>query len=204
MLKEQYLSLSTNFTSNASLQQQFWSEIEKQYTGKKRFYHNLTHLENLITELKAVQHLITDWSAVLLAVFYHDIVYKAHKKDNEEQSAVLAIHHLQQMNCTEAIINKVNAFILATKSHQLSGDADCNLFTDADLSILGKDWEQYFAYSQQVRKEYAIYPDFLYKPGRKKVLQHLLSMERIYKTDAFYHKYETAARQNLSQETELL
>jgi predicted metal-dependent HD superfamily phosphohydrolase len=39
---------------------------------------------------------------------------------------------------------------------------------DADLSILGKDLDTYLAYTKMIRKEYSIYPDFLYKPGRKK------------------------------------
>lgn len=52
----------------------------------------------------------------------------------------------------------------------------------------------------QVRKEYSIYPDLLYKPGRKKVLQHFLQMERIFKTQVFYDKYETQSRRNLEKE----
>jgi predicted metal-dependent HD superfamily phosphohydrolase len=42
-----------------------------------------------------------------------------------------------------------------------------------------------------------MYPDFLYKPGRRKVLTHFLEMERIFKSDHFYQKYEEQARKNL-------
>jgi len=59
-------------------------------------------------------------------------------------------------------------------------------------------------YYKNARKEYAIFPDFVYKPGRKKVLLHFLAMERIFKTDYFFHKFEMQAKQNLQKELEML
>jgi predicted metal-dependent HD superfamily phosphohydrolase len=90
--------------------------------------------------------------------------------------------------------------ILATKGHTVSTDNDTNLFTDADLSILGESWELYQEYFQKIRKEYAIYPDAVYNPGRTKVLNHFLSMERIFKTDIFHEKFELNAKNNLTRE----
>lgn len=55
-------------------------------------------------------------------------------------------------------------------------------------------------YTKQIRKEYSIYPDFLYKPGRKKVLEHFLQLENIFKTDYFKTKYEVQARKNIESE----
>ena len=200
MLKELFLSLISQYTNDTDLRQKLWLEIEKNYSGKKRHYHNLKHLENLLAELTELKTVVNNWDAIVFAIFYHDVIYKAHRKDNEEQSALLANTHLQQLNCQAALIDQVNKLILATKSHQLSDDADVNLFTDADLSILGKDWETYNTYCSNVRKEYAIYPDLLYKPGRKSALQHFLSMNRIFKTDHFYKKYEESAKNNMERE----
>lgn len=200
MLKELFLSLTSQYTNEADLQQKLWLEIEKNYTGKKRRCHNLSHLENLLAELEELKEVVSNWEAIVLAIFYHDVIYKAHRKDNEEQSALIAKKHLQQLNCDTALIDQVDKLILATKSHQFSDDPDVNLFTDADLSILGKDWETYNIYCSNVRKEYSIYPDLLYKPGRAKALQHFLSMDRIFKTDNFYSKYETAAKKNIERE----
>jgi predicted metal-dependent HD superfamily phosphohydrolase len=45
-----------------------------------------------------------------------------------------------------------------------------------------------------------MYPDFLYRPGRRKVLQHFLDMERIFKTEEFASKFEKQARVNLGWE----
>jgi predicted metal-dependent HD superfamily phosphohydrolase len=72
------------------------------------------------------------------------------------------------------------------------------------LSILGQSWELYEEYFNHVRKEYSVYPDFMYNPGRKKVIHHFLNMKRIFKTDEFFNKYEEAARKNLAQELKIL
>src|SRR6266542_2634420 len=97
-------------------------------------------------------------------------------------------------------INKCEEQILATKTHEDTNDYDTNLFTDADLSILGQTWNMYENYTHQLRKEYAVYPDLLYNERRKKVLMHFLEMNRIFKTDEFYNQFEKQARENLKRE----
>lgn len=61
-------------------------------------------------------------------------------------------------------------------------------------------WEVYEAYAAAVRKEYSIYPDLVYRPGRKKVLEAFLGMERIYKTDYFFRRLEATAKENMKKE----
>lgn len=204
MLQETFIQLAQTYSGNQELPGQCWKEIEKAYSHSKRHYHTLKHLDNLLVELQEVKSQISDWDTILFTLFYHDIVYKAHKQDNEEQSAIQAAERLTLLQVPEEKIKLCHSQILATKQHALSFNHDTNLFTDADLSILGKPWEQYEAYFQQVRKEYAIYPDFLYKPGRKKVLQHFLDMKQIFKTEMFRQKYEQHARENLVREIKTL
>lgn len=185
---------------DVALAQTLWEEIEQAYGSKKRHYHNLAHLAHLYAQLLDIKPYLKDWDSALFALFYHDIVYQVHKTDNEEQSAALAVKRLQQMDASPQIANKCTALILATKTHLNSTDPDVNFFTDADLSVLGADWEAYADYAQKIRREYALYPDLLYIPGRKKVLKHFLDMERIYKTDFFFERYEKTARENLARE----
>jgi predicted metal-dependent HD superfamily phosphohydrolase len=203
MLKENFTQLLLNFTGDKHLIQTLWREIEQQHSTRKRHYHNLAHLEFLLRELQAVKPFINDWETLLFTLFYHDIVYHAWRNDNEEKSAELAVQRLNELQVNPEKIVFCKQQILATKAHQISADSDTNYFTDADLSILGASWEQYEAYASQVRKEYSIYPDLLYKPGRKKVLQHFLDMERIFKTAYFHEKYEKQARKNISRELQL-
>jgi len=204
MLTDIFLHLVTKYSKDQALANNLWLEIFTKYSEPKRHYHTTIHLENLITDLKEVQGQITDRDSMLFAVYYHDIIYKASSNSNEEDSAKIAEERLGEIGYPADKIAKCTKMILATKLHKHSEDADTNLLTDADLSILGKSPDEYLKYAEKVRKEYVIYPDFVYKPGRKKVLNHFLEMEKIYKTDYFFNRYETQARINLQSELEEL
>lgn len=204
MLDEIYLTLAEKYSGDVAKAGVCWEEIRTAYSKKGRYYHTLEHLENLLRELVPVQAELSDWGAMIFSICYHDIVYSALKSNNEEKSADLAVLRLSALSAPSALIDHCKALILATKGHQVSADADVNFFTDADLSILGKDWDSYAVYATNVRKEYSIYPDVVYKPGRIKILQSFLDMDRIYKTDYFYERYEDAAKRNLQREIDLL
>lgn len=88
---------------------------------------------------------------------------------------------------------------MATKGHQ-AADHDSLYLIDFDLAILGEPPCIYAEYVQKVRAEYAMFPDFLYKRGRRKVLQYFLEMDTIFKTREFIDHYELQARENLKAE----
>lgn len=202
-LAETFIQLALRYT-NAATAKKMWDEIALAYSHKNRHYHNLNHLENMYNELLGVQHAISDWDTVLFALFYHDAIYSATKKDNEEKSSKMAISRLREIGYDIVKTSFCHELIMATKHHASSSVNDINLFTDADLSILGKPWAEYEAYCLNVRKEYSIYPDLLYNPGRKKALQHFLEMEHIFKTPHFKDRFEAQARKNITQEIDRL
>jgi predicted metal-dependent HD superfamily phosphohydrolase len=203
MLKQTFIELAKSYSDDFALIDRLWDELAELYSGKKRYYHSLTHLKALLEQLSEVKEHIADWDTVLFSLFYHDSIYKAEKSDNEEQSAVLAQKRMKQLHVPEASIEKCVEQILATKKHAFSPDPDTNYFTDADLSVLGRDWETYLEYAKHVRKEYAVYPDLIYNPGRSKVLHHFLEMDRIFKTAYFYEKLEARAKENIRKELAL-
>jgi predicted metal-dependent HD superfamily phosphohydrolase len=202
MLTQLFLQLTGRYTKDAALANNLWLEIFTMYSEPARHYHTVTHLEKLLKELNEVKTEIEDWDTMLFALYYHDAVYKSTSGTNEEDSAKLACKRLKEIGFPDEKIKRCSEMILATKSHNISLSPDTNYFTDADLSILGKSWQTYRDYIQQVREEYSIYPDFLYKPGRKKILQHFLEMETIFKTRHFITKYERQARINIANELE--
>jgi predicted metal-dependent HD superfamily phosphohydrolase len=204
VLKETFINLLTNYSDEISLRNDLWTEIEANYSDKKRYYHTLSHLSNLQNQLCEVKDKIKNWETILFTLFYHDIVYNALESDNEEKSAELAEKRMQQINVPTEIIKNCKSQILATKKHEDNSDFDTNFFIDADLSILGQDTETYKVYFQNVRQEYSIYPDIIYNLGRKKVLKHFLDMDRIYKTDYFHAKFESQAKMNLQYELEYI
>jgi predicted metal-dependent HD superfamily phosphohydrolase len=203
-LKEKFLHLCTPFTKDPYLIDTLWSEIEKKHSEKGRHYHNLQHLEHMFSELDPVKNKLENYISISFSVFYHDVVYDAASKSNEEKSAELVESRLQELDIDQNLITKISRQIIATKSHQESDDSDTNYLLDADLSILGQDAETYREYTQKIRKEYSLYPDLLYKPGRKKVLRHFLELDTIFKTEDFREKYEKRARENILFEIENL
>jgi predicted metal-dependent HD superfamily phosphohydrolase len=204
ILKETFTVLLQNYTNDKVVINKLWTEVEQYYSKKKIHYHTLSHLDNVLNQLLEVKDKIENWDTILFTLFYHDIIYQATKSNNEEESAKLADERMKQLFVPSEIIKNCITQILATKAHLTNSNMDTNYFTDADLSVIGQSIENYTIYYKNVRKEYLIYPDLLYNPGRKKVLTHFLEMDRIYKTDYFHAKYEKQAKLNLQAEFDLL
>jgi len=199
-LRKTFVDLLAKFHGNDGLIGKLWIEIEENYSGKERHYHTLHHLDKMLQYLAEAKYKIQDWDVLLFSVYYHDIVYDPSRADNEEKSAQFAAQRMTQMGILSGMINKCTGQILATKSHQSTGDNDTDYLLDADLSILGQSWEKYSEYCENIRKEYTIYPDVLYNTGRKKTLEHFLAMERIFKTDLFFKRFDHQARENIKKE----
>ena len=197
-LKERFEDLLEKIGFSIETINSLWLDLEKVYSSKSRYYHNLNHLEEM-TNLYDIHYSNLQFpDEVLFSIFYHDYVYKVTRKDNELKSAEHALSILP----SNAKVNKQLVFdmICATKLHQHNKIEDINWLIDFDLKILSKDWEDYKIYTRQIRKEYNIYPDFLYNPGRKKALEHFLENENIYQTATFRSLFEEKAQENIQKE----
>jgi predicted metal-dependent HD superfamily phosphohydrolase len=197
--------LLQQYTSQQPLIDEGFNMITAHYNEVSRHYHNLQHLQTLLHLQQQYAGIITDNDSLLFAVFFHDIIYDVQQNDNEEQSAAVAAQFLQRIAYPPTHIDKVVQYIIATKSHlNLNNDVDLDYFLDFDLAVLSAPAPVYQTYALQIRQEYDVYPDILYKPGRKKVLQHFLQLPAIYKTVAFREQYEAAARRNMLEELKSL
>lgn len=203
-LKSTFQQLFTKYRLSNSEIKKAWKEINIHYCDPHRYYHTLAHLRGLFAALNAHKTQLTDWEVVQFAVYYHDIVYEVGRNDNEEQSAAWVERIMQLLNIRPDRIDRCKKHILATKGHEKSDDNDTNLFTDADLSILGADPGTYGQYCSAIRKEYAVFQEPVYNEGRIRVLKKFLEMPHIYKTEPFQRKYEQTARTNLANELKSL
>jgi predicted metal-dependent HD superfamily phosphohydrolase len=141
---------------------------------------------------------IQDADTLQLAIFYHDIIYNSLSKNNEIESAALAVEQLSKTNFPTEKIKLVEQFIVSTQKHfPIIEQLDLPYFLDFDLAILGTERSIYIDYAEKIRKEYKWVPTFLYNKNRKKVLQHFLEREHIYFTEIFRNQYEENARKNL-------
>lgn len=185
-----------------------WQNLINHYQQPHRFYHNFSHIQVLIKHFLANQSHFSQPNHVLLAIFYHDVIYQTDIQQNisnEQQSADFLL------NCWQTLIDKsvlepAIILILATEKHQLPINIDKNLsndialFLDMDLSILGSSPNIYQQYAQQIRQEYVHIPDLMYRQGRSQILQHFLIRPRLYFSESFFQQYEQLARQNIINE----
>lgn len=186
-----------------SEREELWEEIKEKYTESGRAYHNLSHIYSLF-QLLEVSNFTKDNPIMEWSIWYHDIIYNAKKKDNEEKSALLF-----KERCLPFLDNKllddVETVILSTIKHfPLSEISEVKWMLDLDLYILSAPFDTYQKYAEAVRIEYGWVPKILYKRGRKKVLESFLKRDRIYFSDYFYETCEERARQNLEKERSLL
>ena len=179
------------------------AELVGAYSEEGRHYHTLDHIAALFDLLDRHGQGLVDRNAVELAIFFHDAVYVPTRSDNEAQSAALARERLTALGLSAAFVARVADLILATRhgsGHSEPHDADLALLVDLDLSVLAADRPVYAAYAQAIRREYAVYPDAVYLPGRRHVLGQFLARPRIYQTDRLHGLWDAAARANLTWE----
>jgi predicted metal-dependent HD superfamily phosphohydrolase len=181
-----------------------FADLCKRYEAPGRFYHTLEHLRVVLDTIGTLGG-TEAMPALLLAAWFHDVVYDSRADDNEEKSAAHARCVLQTLGIDEAILDETERLILLTKSHaQAPGDQSGQILVDADLAVLGAAQPEYDAYAQAIRKEYAWVPEEAYRAGRRSVLERFLARPRIYATEEMYARLEDAARRNLRREIEAL
>ncbi len=172
------------------------------YGGAGRHYHTIDHIVALLQLTGEHAAGLSDRDAVDLAILFHDAIYEPSRRDNEEASAALARGRLPGLGVPPAQIEKIAHYIEATKHTGAgpTGDSDLDHLLDFDLSILAAEPMQYEAYAAAIRREYSIFADLLYRPGRAKVLRAFLAMPRLYRVPELAARWEGPARANLTTE----
>ena len=201
LLREQWNDLSAFYTSEEPLRAKSFDVIREKYSEKGRFYHNLSHIEALLSLFESLKHMIHDRNAIRFAIWFHDVIYNTRRSDNEEKSAELASLILSELCVDNGAIEFARELILATRSHTgLDLSEDAKLFLDMDLSILGSSEQVYREYSKAIRKEYSWVPSLMYRRSRKKILKGFSERDRLYFTEEMNKRFEKQARINIEEE----
>lgn len=172
-----------------------YRRVRRGWTGLERHYHTLSHLEACLRELDEFRALAVRPAEVELALWFHDVVYRTWRKDNEEQSAALAARLLRA--APEESVERVRQSILATRHREEPLAGDVALVVDIDLSILGASPELYAQFERAIRREYWWVPRARYVAGRGRILASFLERATIYQHDAFHERYDARARENI-------
>lgn len=204
-MRERWLHLADEIMIGRQAAEKIWAGLLAAYGEDGRFYHNLTHIAHALDVAEQLKEVTVNYTAVQLALWFHDVVYDPRRSDNEAQSAAYAQRVLRPLGVPDEMLAKVSDLILVTKTHETAAaDPDVWVMLDADLAILSAPPAAYDVYAQGIRQEYSFVPDEQYMVGRRAVLQRFLARSPFYFTKWMREKGDTAVRQNLRRELEAL
>ncbi|MFH7593521.1 hypothetical protein WDV06_00245 [Streptomyces racemochromogenes] len=170
----------------------------------QRRYHTTAHLADVLARIDVLAPHAADPTAVELAAWFHDAVYRPDRSENEERSAALAERALPELGIDAARTAEVARLVRLTVTHDPApGDTNGEALCDADLAVLAgrpDDPGAYAAYAAAVRAEYAFVPDEAFRTGRAAVLRQLLGLPRLFRTPYGAAHWEAPARRNLAAE----
>ncbi|AKU17250.1 HD domain-containing protein [Luteipulveratus mongoliensis] len=180
------------------------------YEQPWRHYHDVQHLAEVLDRIDEIctasPDLRIDRPAIVLAAYFHDVVYDVAvpwtaRASNEELSAQRAEVWLTSAGVAWSVVAEVARLVRGTATHaSTAGDVNAAVLFDADLAILASGLERYDAYVQDVRAEYAAVPDDAFATGRAAVLQALLDQPSLFTTAYAQEHWEAEARANVTRE----
>jgi predicted metal-dependent HD superfamily phosphohydrolase len=167
------------------------------YAEPQRHYHTLQHLGECLARFERERAAAEHPAEVLLALWFHDVIYDVHAQDNEARSADWARDALRAAGASAEAADRVHSLVMATRHDALPEGRDAELMIDIDLAILGAGAERFDEYERQVGVEYGFVPDEVRRPRRRAILQRFLDRPAIYATPGMHARLEASARSNL-------
>ncbi|HEU4799284.1 MAG TPA: hypothetical protein VFS94_01505 [Gemmatimonadales bacterium] len=174
------------------------ADLIERHQEPGRHYHTLHHVNSVLDQLEAVRGALQHPAETELAVWFHDAVYDPTRRDNEEQSAALALGHLERAGAPETQVARIAGIILDTRHQHEATSPDGALVADADLTILAAEPDEFDAYEAAIRREYGHLTDAEFRMGRRQFVEAMLQRPRIYQTPCF-SQLERRARLNLQK-----
>jgi predicted metal-dependent HD superfamily phosphohydrolase len=174
-----------------------FAQLMAAYAEPQRHYHTLQHLGECLALFDDARTLAAHPAEVELALWFHDAIYDIKGHDNEQRSADWARDALRDAGAPTDAAQRVHDLVMATRHTAVPSGRDEQLLVDIDLSILGAARARFDEYEQQIRKEYAYVPGFLFRRKRREILKGFLDRPAIYSTPHFHDMLEARARDNL-------
>lgn len=177
--------------------------LRARYAEPHRAYHGQAHVDALLGGLAGLGGVVTDPAAVELAIWYHDAIYDPAARDNEARSADLLRMEMAGL-ADPARLDAAELMVRLTAGHALTFQvphaqrADCALFLDLDMAVLGASPAAFDDYERGIAAEYVpVHGAEAYRTGRAAFLRTLLARPRLFLTDRFEAALRTAARANI-------
>jgi predicted metal-dependent HD superfamily phosphohydrolase len=176
-----------------------YADLLAAYSEPHRCYHTTAHVDDCLTQLDRAAGIAEIPHEVEFALWFHDAIYKPASSKNEAESAEWARVCLRSIGAREDRQARICSYIMATKHDAEPDGGDATVVVDIDLSILGREAEDYDLFEERIREEYKWVPGSLYRRKRIEVLESFLKRRSIYGSKHFRDLYENPARRNLER-----
>lgn len=195
---------------NADQSQTLAIQIQHCYNDTHRKYHTWQHVSHCLQLVKAainadVKLSTGELNELVIALWFHDVVYQPLTKDNERRSAELfqtmcKRHQPPDAPATDEVaVDRISQLINITAGHHSTATASTaeQLMCDIDLAILAVTEADFDQYDRNIRAEYSMVSAEAFRTGRIRVLQTFVDRPAIYATDWAQQQFEQPARRNL-------
>lgn len=160
----------------------FYQKFDNAYDEPHRFFHTRDHRDYVVERVyrMAKVYCLDDMARAVLvmAAYFHDIVYDPKSSSNERDSAKLFFDFANlnvDMNLLSSQVYEVVNLIADTKDHELS-DSSSNekkILIAADMAVVAeaKSFSSLLKYEDQIFKEYSFVDYEIYKSTRIYLLE---------------------------------
>ncbi len=179
--------------------EQYRVAVETAY--KTRPYHNLDHIKqglDVIADMededlhRGKKFDQSFWDEIRTAFWYHDF-------SDSIPACVLKVDKVFCSWTSVQFLLSVQGLIQATSHKRYPTDYQTAYICDADLSILGAPEDEFDAYEEKVRQEYAHVPYEMFAAVRIQILKSFYDRPFIYATEYGRTRYQRAAMKNLER-----
>ncbi len=231
--KNVYDKLLSKFRGFESRWEQLWQRIGakgdstkiydiilKRYPEPHRHHHGMSHLAHCFNVFDNSRHLCNNPDRIEYDIFMHDLIYniladnlgdnpdygklETYASDNEELSAEFAYQVLEDSDVSAISSKLVKEDILASKHSSIPENPDTKLFLDIDTVVLGSPPAEYDQFEYDIRQEFNMVPEQLFRDARSNILKGFLKRKSIYLTEAFEREYGVQARKNIERAVDKL
>lgn len=182
----------------------FVTELLINTLDPKYTYHNLKHTERVVKSTKELLEVSTlnetDKEILILTAWLHDTGYTKGSNNHEESSSAIAKTFLAKHNYDSVKIEKVLAYIMATKRYYIPKNVNEKIVRDADSSHFGQ--KSYAETCELLRTELKALDivDFSNKEWRDANIE-MFKKEHTFYTDYALENWQDQKNKNLKKLT---
>jgi predicted metal-dependent HD superfamily phosphohydrolase len=150
-------------------------ELEKNWTDRKRTYHNIHHLKEILTNIERWKFSVSrdQFEQLIIAAFFHDAVYNPKDSKNHED---YSIEFFKKSVKNPDKFPIVASLIESTKSRKRPIDKLHRIFWNSDNVVFRGTWENFLKGELKIRKEFSHLPKGEYIDKRISFLQSSLGV----------------------------